>query len=79
MNVPPPENSSRTKVAEHRRRLRQQGLRPIQMWVPDVRTASFAAAAHEQSLAAAQADGAADDQAFLESISLAIEADENEG
>jgi hypothetical protein len=49
------------------------------MWLPDVRTASFAAAAHEQSLAAAQADGAADDQAFLESISLAIEADENEG
>lgn len=79
MNVPHPKNSSRTKVAEHRRRLRQQGLRPIQMWVPDMRTAAFAAAAHEQSLAAAQADGATDDQAFLESISLAIEADENEG
>jgi hypothetical protein len=28
---------SRVKVSEHRERLRGQGLRPIQIWVPDVR------------------------------------------
>ena len=28
---------SRVKVREHRERLRSQGLRPIQIWVPDVR------------------------------------------
>ncbi len=26
---------SRIKVREHRERLREQGLRPIQIWVPD--------------------------------------------
>jgi hypothetical protein len=28
---------SRNKVRAHRERLRRQGLRPIQIWVPDVR------------------------------------------
>lgn len=33
-----PSRSSREKVRAHRERLRQQGLRPIQIWVPDVRS-----------------------------------------
>jgi hypothetical protein len=37
--------SSRNKVRAHRRRLREQGLRPIQIWVPDMRSPSFAAEA----------------------------------
>jgi hypothetical protein len=45
--------SSRVKVREHRARLREQGLRPIQIWVPDVRSPAFRAAAHRQSLAVA--------------------------
>ena len=32
---------SRVKVREHRERLRRQGLRPIQIWVPDVRAPAF--------------------------------------
>ncbi|MBP8924332.1 MAG: DUF3018 family protein [Pseudomonadales bacterium] len=32
--------SSRVKVGEHRARLRAQGLRPIQISVPDVRASS---------------------------------------
>jgi hypothetical protein len=36
----------RDKVREHRARLRSQGLRPIQIWVPDVRAPSFRAQAH---------------------------------
>ena len=28
---------TKVKVQEHRDRLRAQGLRPIQIWVPDVR------------------------------------------
>jgi len=32
---------SRIKVREHRARLRDQGLRPIQIWVPDVRSPAF--------------------------------------
>ena len=44
---------SRVKVREHRERLRSQGLRPIQIWVPDVRAPSFRSEAHRQSLAVA--------------------------
>jgi hypothetical protein len=61
--------SSRDKVRAHRERLRAQGLRPIQIWVPDVRSPEFAAEAHRQSLAIARSRDAERDQAFIESIS----------
>jgi hypothetical protein len=35
------------------KRIRAQGLRPIQIWVPDVRAPSFRSEAHRQSLAVA--------------------------
>ena len=60
---------SRLKVREHRARLRRQGLRPIQIWVPDVRAPSFRAEAHRQSLAVAASRHAADDQAFIDAVS----------
>ena len=61
--------NSREKVRAHRERLRQQGLRPLQIWVPDVRAPSFKRAAHRQSLAAAASSHAAADQAFIDTIS----------
>lgn len=61
--------SSRDRVREHRERLRAQGLRPVQIWVPDVRAAGFAEEAHRQSRAVAESAAAADDQAFVDSIS----------
>ncbi|MBM3623592.1 MAG: DUF3018 family protein [Alphaproteobacteria bacterium] len=61
--------SSRLKVREHRVRLREQGLRPIQIWVPDVRTRSFRLKAHRQSLAVATSAHAQEDQAFIDAIS----------
>jgi antidote-toxin recognition MazE-like antitoxin len=60
---------SRDKVRAHRERLRQQGLRPIQIWVPDVRSPGFAAEAHRQSLAVAKSPHAEDDQAFIDAAS----------
>ena len=60
---------SRIKVGEHRARLRAQGLRPIQIWVPDVRAASFKTEARRQALAVAQSPEAGDDQAFIDAIS----------
>lgn len=60
---------TRKKVREHRDRLRAQGLRPIQIWVPDVRASSFRAEAHRQSLAVALGAAAADDQAFIDAVS----------
>ena len=60
---------SRVKVREHRERLRSQGLRPIQIWVPDVRAPSFRSEAHRQSLAVATSAHAREDQAFIDAVS----------
>jgi len=61
--------STRDRVREHRRRLREQGLRPIQIWVPDVRAPEFVAEAHRQSAAIAGSEQEVDDQAFVDAIS----------
>ncbi|TRL32235.1 DUF3018 family protein [Methylosinus sporium] len=61
---------SRVKVRDHRERLRAQGLRPIQIWVPDVRAASFRAEAHRQSLAVAMSPHSLDDQSFIDAASV---------
>ncbi|WP_353218274.1 antitoxin MazE family protein [Sandarakinorhabdus sp.] len=61
--------SSRIKVQAFRARLREQGLRPIQIWVPDVRAPGFRAAAHQQSQAVAASAHAHDDQAFIDAVS----------
>lgn len=56
----------REKVREHRDRLRALGLRPIQIWVPDVRSPSFRKQAHRQSREVAASDHAREDQAFID-------------
>ena len=61
--------SSRDKVSAHRARLRAQGLRPIQIWVPDIRSPQFIKEARRQSRLAARSCYAADDQAFVDAIS----------
>jgi Protein of unknown function (DUF3018) len=61
--------SSRVKVQEHRERLRKQGLRPIQIWVPDVRSRAFRSEAHRQSVLVSCSSHAHDDQAFINAIS----------
>jgi hypothetical protein len=60
---------AKLKVQEHRDRLRAQGLRPIQIWVPDVRASSFRSEAHRQSLAVAASAHAADDQSLIDAVS----------
>ena len=70
MAAAPKPQSSRVKVQEHRRRLRSQGLRPIQIWVPDVRSPEFASEAHRQAAAVAASQQASDDQAFIDAVSL---------
>lgn len=60
--------TSREKVQAHRRRLRAQGLRPIQIWVPDTRSERFAKEAHRQSKKVAASAHAEVDQAFIDAI-----------
>ena len=67
--MPQASQPSQPKVRQHRERLRAQGLRPIQIWVPDVRSPSFRSEAHRQSLAIAGSSHARDDQAFIDSVS----------
>lgn len=69
MSVSAGANRSRDKVRAHRERLRRQGLRPIQIWVPDVRSPSFAAEAHRQSLAVARSAQEREDQDFIDAVS----------
>ena len=61
--------SNRERVAAHRERLRKQGLRPVQIWVPDVNSPEFKAEARRQSLAVAQSPHAKEDQEFVDAIS----------
>jgi hypothetical protein len=53
-------------VRAHRDRLRAKGLRPVQFWLPDVRTPDFKAEAARQSRAVAAGAEEADVTAFLE-------------
>ncbi len=65
--MPPSKVSER--VQKYRAGLRAAGLRPIQIWVPDVRSRSFAAEAHRQSLAVARSRHEGEDQVFVDAIS----------
>lgn len=61
--------SARAIKRRHRERFRAQGLRPMQVWVPDVRAPEFVIAAHEQSLEIAASEQEPDDQAFVDATS----------
>ena len=60
---------TRAKVKAHRARLRAQGLRPIQIWVPDTRAPGFAEEARRQCRLANASPHAKDYQDFVDSIS----------
>jgi hypothetical protein len=60
---------SREKVRAHRERLRRRGLRPIQIWVPDVRSRKFAREAHRQSMLIANDAFEREQQEFVDAIS----------
>ena len=62
--------TTRERVREYRQRMREQGLRPIQIWVPDVRAPEFVAEAHRQSAAVAASEHESADQAFVDAISI---------
>jgi hypothetical protein len=60
----------RDRVGAHRERMREQGFRLVQVWVPDVRSERFAPEAHSQSTPASVADRRSDDQDFIEAVSV---------
>lgn len=69
MTEPRKPRSVNEKVKDHRVRLRKQGLRPVQFWLPDVRAPGFAEEVRRQARAIAQSPGEQEDLDFVESIS----------
>jgi hypothetical protein len=61
-------SSVRHRVQTHRAQLRAMGLRPIQIWVPDVRSPAFKEEARRQSRAVAASPDEAETMDFLEDI-----------
>ena len=48
--------STSEKTAKYRERLRAQGLRPVQIWVPDTRSKTLAEEVRRQSLRVSRKD-----------------------
>ncbi len=72
------EREVRQRVADHRERLRREGLRPLQIWVPDVRAPGFSEEAHRQSALAAASAYEEDDQTFVDAISTSDDDEDGE-
>lgn len=56
------------RVQKRRDALRAAGLRPVQLWVPDTRQASFAAECRRQSALLANYASERDTQAWVELV-----------
>ncbi|MFC7054313.1 antitoxin MazE family protein [Hansschlegelia quercus] len=69
--------SSRERMQQLRARRRAQGMKLVQFWVPDVRSPEFLAEARRQSLAVANSPQEAEDQAFIDSLSIDPWTEEN--
>jgi hypothetical protein len=67
-NAAPKKTSSRDKVRAYRARMRAQGLRPVQIWIPDTRTPEFIAEARRQSLLIGTHPDEPEEQAWVDSM-----------
>ncbi|HKU00079.1 MAG TPA: antitoxin MazE family protein [Paraburkholderia sp.] len=64
--------TTNARARKHRDGLRESGLRPVQIWVPDTRRAGFAEECRRQSMLAAKYESPEIDQ-FLEEAAGQIE------
>lgn len=63
-----PSKTPSKKMKDYRARLRASGLRPIQIWVPDIRAKNFAEEARRQSILASSDPGEKETMDFIEAI-----------
>ena len=66
--IPQRSKAAWDSLRRNRARLRQQGLRPLQIWVPDTRAPGFPEEANRQALAVAASSHGEADQAFIDAI-----------
>ena len=56
-------------MTRYRERMRATGLRPVQIWAPDTRSAAFAETCRRQAAAVAESDPAGDElMMFVEGL-----------
>lgn len=67
MRVTP--DSSAARVARYRAKLREQGLRPVQLWVPDTTSAEFRARWRRSASRLRRSEAYQRDLEFLEGAS----------
>lgn len=58
------------RVNEHRRRMREEGFRPVQVWVPDTRSGAFAEEAKRQSAIVAESDKHSTIHEWIDAVSV---------
>jgi DNA-binding LacI/PurR family transcriptional regulator len=59
--------TSRERMARYRQRMREKGLRPVQIWLPDTKDPAFIARIERQCLKLAAHDPGGDDvQAWID-------------
>ncbi|WP_026174440.1 antitoxin MazE family protein [Acaricomes phytoseiuli] len=67
--------SVKNRVSEHRRRMREAGYRPIQVWVPDTRSENFTDEANRQSAIVAESDRRSDIYEWIDAVSVPWDAE----
>jgi hypothetical protein len=60
--------SSREKMQRYRGRLKDAGLRPVQIWVPDTRSKNFAAEVRRQSLLVSASPDESEVMDFIDAV-----------
>lgn len=70
--------STNERVRKRRQAMRDAGLRPLQIWVPDTRKPGFSAECRRQSRLVAQADSAdLELQDFMDASLVDLDGDES--
>ena len=67
--------SRRNSVTRRRAKLREMGLRPVQLWVPDTRAPGFAAEAARQSELVGRSLESRDAQRWIDANSILADDD----
>jgi Protein of unknown function (DUF3018) len=64
---------NRQKSRDWRAKMRARGLRPVQLWVHDMRDPAFVEECRRQSRAVANSPAEKEDQAFVDAISIRLD------
>lgn len=61
-------NAATEKMTRYRAKLKRQGLRPVQLWVPDTGAPGFAEAARQQSMLVSRSGAEINEMEFIDAL-----------